>query len=78
MKRVYLGGALLSKLAKHLAWLACLMIVSQAAGRPVVGQLGIFVTVVLAALLHSAGRAVRRRLPPGVPLSRGGHDRGAS
>jgi hypothetical protein len=78
MKRVYLGEALFLKLAKHLALLACLMIVSQVSGRPVVGQLGIFVTVVLAALLHSAGLAVRRRLPPFVPLSSGGHDRRAS
>ena len=78
MKRVYLGGAFLQKLAKHLALLACLMIVSQVAGRPMVGQLGIFVTVVLAALLHSAGLAVRRGLPPFVPLSGGGHDRRAS
>jgi hypothetical protein len=78
MKRVYLGGAFLPKLAKHLALLACLMIVSQAAGRPVMGQLGIFITVVLAALLDSAGRTVRRRLPPCVPLSGGDHDRGAS
>jgi hypothetical protein len=54
------------------------MIVSQVADRPMVGQLGIFVTVVLAALLHSAGRTVRRRLPPFAPLSGGGHDRRAS
>jgi len=47
------------------------MIVSQVAGQPVVGQLSIFVTVVLAALLHSAGRTVRRRLPRFVPLSGG-------
>ena len=78
MKRVYLRGAFLQKLAKHLALLACLMIVSQVGGRPVVGQLGIFVTVVLAALLHSADRAVRRRLPPGVLFSGNGHDRGTS
>ena len=78
MKRVHLGGALLPKLAKHLALAACLMIVSQAAGRPVVGQLGIFLIVVLAALLHSAGHKVRRRLPPIVSLSGGGHDRRAS
>ena len=78
MKRVYLCRAFLPKLAKHLALLACLMIVSQVAGRPVVGQFGIFVTVVLAALLHSAGLAARRRLPPFVPLSGGGHDRRAS
>jgi hypothetical protein len=54
------------------------MIVSQAAGRPMVGQLGIFVIVVLAAVLHSAGRTVRRRLPPFAPLSGGAHDRRAS
>jgi hypothetical protein len=77
MKRLYLG-VLLPKLAKHLALLACLMIVSQVSGGPVVGQLGIFVIVVLAALLHSAGRTVRHRLPPFVSLSGGGHDRRAS
>jgi hypothetical protein len=77
MKRVYLG-AFLPKLAKHLALLACAMISSRVAGRPMVGQLGIFVTVVLAALLHSAGRTVRRRVPPFVSLSGGGHDRRAS
>ena len=78
MKRVYLGGAFLLKLAKHFALAACLMIVSQVAGRPVLGQLGIFVTVVLAALLHSAGLAVRRRFTTIVSLSGGDHDRRAS
>ena len=78
MKRVYLGGAFLPKLAKHLALLACLMIVSQVAGRAMVGQLGIFVTVVLAALLHSADRTVRGRLRRFTPLSGGSHDRRAS
>jgi hypothetical protein len=48
------------------------MIVSHVAGRPVVGQFGILVTVVLAALLHSAGRTVQRRLPPFDALSGGG------
>ena len=78
MKRVYLGETFLPKLAKHLALLACLMIVGQVEGRPIIGQLGIFITVVLAALLHSAGRTVRRRSPPFAPLSGGGHDRRAS
>ena len=77
MKLVYLG-AFLPKLAKHLALVACLMIISQGTSRPLVGQLAIFLTVVLGALLHSAGLAVRRRLPPFVPLSGGGHDRRAS
>jgi predicted PurR-regulated permease PerM len=78
MKRLCVGAAFLTKLAKHLALLACLMIVSQAAGRPVLGQLGIFITVLLAAFVHSAGRTVPRRLPPCVPLFGGDHDRGAS
>ena len=78
MKRVYLAGVLLPKLAKHLALLAGLMIVGHAAGRPALGQLSIFITVVVAALLHSAGCALRRRLPPSVPLSGGAHDRGAA
>ena len=78
MKRACLGAAFLAKLAKHLALLACLMIVSQAAGRPVLGQLGIFFTVVLAALVHSAGRTVQCRPAARVPLPGDDHDRGAS
>lgn len=54
-------AALLLKLAKHLALLACLMIVGAAAGRPQVTQVGIFLTVVTAAVLHSAGRILQRR-----------------
>lgn len=49
---------ILSRVAKHLALLACLAIVS-AINEPVpVGQLTIFALVVAAAVVHCAGRAL--------------------
>jgi len=71
MKRACLGAAFLTKLAKHLALLPCLMIVSQAAGQPVIGELGIFLTVVLAVLIYSVGRALHYRSFVRLPLCRG-------
>jgi hypothetical protein len=68
MRRSYLGSASLLKLAKHLAVLACLGIVLEASGRFAVGENGIFLLVVLAALLHSVGRTLLFRLPPPLPL----------
>jgi hypothetical protein len=62
MRRIILSSAFLSKLAKHLAVLACLAIVGETSGRFVIGQKGILVLVVSAALLHSAGRTLQRRL----------------
>ncbi len=60
----------LTKLAKHLALIVCLMILGEAAGRPVIGQLGIILLVILAALINSVGRALQRRLPVRIPLSK--------
>jgi hypothetical protein len=62
MRRLCLSSGFLSKLAKHLAVLACLGIVGETSGRFMIGQIGIFLLVVSAALLHSAGRALQRRL----------------
>ena len=62
MRRLCLSSACLSKLAKHLAVLACLGIVGETSGRFVIGQMGIFLLVVSAAVLHSAGRTLERRL----------------
>jgi hypothetical protein len=62
MRRICLSSALLSKLAKHLAVLACLAILGETSGRFVIGQMGIFLLVVSAALSHSAGRTLQRRL----------------
>jgi hypothetical protein len=62
MRRLYLSPAVLSKLAKHLAILACLGIVGETSGRLVIGQTIIFLLVVSAALLYSAGRTLQRRL----------------
>ena len=36
----------LTKIAKHLGLLACFMIIGDSTGRPVLGQLGIFIFVV--------------------------------
>src|SRR5215831_7898 len=55
------SSTFLTKLAKHLALLACLMIVGQVADQSVIGKLGIFLTIVVAAVSHSTGIALRRR-----------------
>jgi hypothetical protein len=60
----------LTKIAKHLALLACFMIIGDSTGRPVLGQLGIFILVVLAALIHSAGCAVQSRFPVDTPSAK--------
>ena len=62
MRRLCLSSACLSKLAKHLALLACLGIVGETSGRFVIGQMSIFLLVASAAVLHSAGRTLERRL----------------
>ena len=61
----YVIGAFLMKLANHLALIACLMIIGEPIGRFAVSQLGIFVMVLSAALLHSLGRVLQghRSLP---------------
>jgi len=54
-------AAFLIKLAKHLALLACLAIVGQAAGRAALSQRSILVLVVCAALVHALGHTLKRR-----------------
>ncbi len=54
--RVILGLCLV-KLGKHLAVLACLLILGQAAGHFHVSQLTIFALIVLSAITHSSGKA---------------------
>lgn len=54
-------AAFLTKLAKHLALLACLAIVGEATGRAFVGQRFIFVLILAAALIHSLGQTIKRR-----------------
>lgn len=63
----YLSAALLRKLAKHLAVLACLMIVTDAARGATAGQLNIFLVIALAALLHSIGVTLPRRFAAKIP-----------
>ena len=64
------SAAFLVKLAKHLALVACLMIIGAAPGRVAASETGIFLTVVCAALLHSIGRILDRRLRPGARFPR--------
>ena len=45
-----------------IAVLACFGIVGETSGRFVIGQMGIFLLVASAAVLHSAGRTLERRL----------------
>jgi hypothetical protein len=59
------ASALLSKTAKHLALLACLLIVGKATGRLTAGQFAIFCLTIFAALAHLTGHALSRRLPAG-------------
>lgn len=53
----------LSKAAKHLALLACLMIVGKATGRFTIGEPGIFLLTIFATMAHLFGRALSPRLP---------------
>jgi hypothetical protein len=50
-------GLCLVKLGKHLAVLACLLILGQAAGRLHVSQLAIFALIVLSAISYSSGKS---------------------
>ncbi len=67
-----LSAALLSKLAKHLVVLACLMIVTDTARGSTAGQLNIFLVIALAALLHSIGVTLQRRFTPEIPRPKTG------
>jgi hypothetical protein len=62
MRRLCLSTAFLSKLAKHLAVLASLGIVGETSGRFAIGQLGIFILIVSAALIHSVARTLQHRM----------------
>jgi hypothetical protein len=53
----------LMKVAKHLALIACLMIIGRSTGRFIESQVVIFLTILSAALLHSIGRVLQRPLP---------------
>ena len=59
---VHATAAFLRKLSKHVALIGCLMIVGAASGRETIGQLTIFFTVVIAALLHGTGCYLQERV----------------
>jgi hypothetical protein len=68
-------AALLLKFAKHLALIACFMIIGGASGRFATSEMAIFLTVVAAAVLHSVGRVFERHLPASHHFPGSGHDR---
>jgi hypothetical protein len=53
----------LSKIAKHLVLLACLMILGKATGRFTISELGIFLLTLFATMAHLVGRALSPRSP---------------
>jgi hypothetical protein len=53
--RLRATAVFLRKLARHLALIGCLMILAAAGARETIGQLTIFCTIVIAALLHGLG-----------------------
>ena len=53
---VALVAPFLLKLAKHVALLACLLLIGKARGEPTIGPLGILLVIIGAALTHSVGR----------------------
>lgn len=61
---------LLTKVAKHMALLACFMIVGSATGRATINELGIFSLIAAAALVYSVGRSLEGRLPTAARFSR--------
>jgi hypothetical protein len=63
-------SALSYKLAKHLALIACFMIIVGASGRFAPSEIGIFPLVVAASVIDSAGRILESRLPPALRLPR--------
>ncbi|HEX7230086.1 MAG TPA: hypothetical protein VF452_06805 [Candidatus Binatia bacterium] len=52
----------LTKLAKHLALMACFMIVGISRTGSATSHLAIFVVILSAAVIHSVGRVLQRRV----------------
>ncbi len=60
-RRAAIISALLAKISKHLALLACLMIVGKASGRFASGEFTVFLVIALASAAHLCGRALAPR-----------------
>lgn len=68
---VPLVAPFLLKLAKHVALLACLLLVGKARGELIIGPLGILLLIIGAALIHSVGRRLQIRPPSDNRFLRG-------
>ena len=60
----FVFAGFLTKLAKHLALIACFMIVGISRSRFATSHVAIFLTILSAAVIHSLGRVLQRRLLP--------------
>jgi hypothetical protein len=60
--RGIVSSAVLIRIAKHLALLACLMIMSEASGYSQVSELSVFLLIVTAACAYSLGRSLKNDL----------------
>ena len=58
----FVFAGFLTKLAKHLALIACFMIVGISRSRFATSHVAIFLTILSAAVIHSLGRVLQRRL----------------
>jgi hypothetical protein len=63
-------AAFLSKLARHVALIACLMVIGGATGRFALSPLGIFLMAAAAAVLHCAGSYLKQTVSRPAPLPR--------
>ncbi len=66
--KAMLFAVFLGKVSKHLALLACIMILGHGSGQFSIGQVGIFTVVIFSALAHTAGRRIQTRLSNNKPL----------
>jgi hypothetical protein len=51
--------AVLLKTAKHMALVACLLLIGKGRGEPIIGPIGIFIIIVAAALIDSLARRLQ-------------------
>lgn len=64
--------AVLLKIAKHMALVACLLLIGKTRGEPIIGPLGTLLIIIVAALIHSLGRRLQIGPAPRNRFFRGG------
>lgn len=64
--------AVLLKIAKHMALLACLLLLGKSRGEPIIGPLGTLLIIIAATLIDSLGRRLQIGPAPRDRFLRGG------